>query len=251
MSNCNLPGFLVASDNLRGEVSNMKPNSQCGPLGHKRSIVRWQTLKKAVLLLSAVALAATMLPTPASAQSIGSDRPSSIQPMATEYRYVEVYIEGQEPHTILSGQNLSLSDEGIEALVRGYLSNHGLMDSQLQASQGYITCDRRTRIWYATFPDDAVVGRAQAECFGNFRWVQLTGTLRIAQPWSPDRQVAWDQVSSSRNFERMVAAPKAVCSSLDAEMWRARNDVVVRFHSGQMRTLPLRETEWYLFDCDV
>lgn len=59
------------------------------------------------------------------------------------------------------------------------------------------------------------------------------------------------QVSSSRNFERMVAAPKAVCSSLDAEMWRARNDVVVRFHSGQIRTLPLRETEWYLFDCNV
>ncbi len=184
-----------------------------------------------------------MLPTPASAQSIGSDRAGGMQPTVTEYRYVEVYIEGQEPRTILSGQNLSLSNEGIQTFVREYLSNHGLIDDQLQASQGYITCDRRTRIWYATFPDDAVVGRVQAECFGNFRWVQLTGTLRIAQPWSPDRQVAWDQVSSSRNFERMVTAPRAVCNSLDAEMWRARNDVVVRFHSGQMRSLPLRETE--------
>lgn len=220
------------------------------PITGQTSTVR-RTRKRVRFLLSTAILIAAMLPIPAAAQVTHRGGPSSHAPVTIEHRHVEVIIEGQEAHTLVSDSNVDLTEGDIDAMAQAYLSSHGIASSSTLQSRGYVTCDRRTSIWKATFPTDAVVGRVQAECFGNYDRVQLTGTLRIAEAWSPDRQVAWGQKTSSRNFERMLVAPRAICDSSDIELWRARNEVQVRFHSGQRRHLPLRETSWYLHECSA
>lgn len=230
---------------------NLRVGSRGDPPINRRSTNVRRTRKQVRILLLAMVLVVAMLPAPASAQVIPPKNPSGSPPAAIEHRYVEVYVEGLDPHTVVSEGNMNLAEAEIERQIQSYLASHGITNTSMLQSRGYITCDRRTRIWEATFPTDTVVGRIQAECFGNFDWVQLTGTLRIAEAWSPDRQVAWGQRTSSRNFERMLVALRAECDSSEVELWRARNEVQVRFHSGQRRSLPLRETPWYLFECNT
>ena len=235
---------------------NLRLRSRGDPPGNWRSTNRRRTRLRVRRLILATTLVTAMLPASmAAAEPVGSDKPAGQSPIgpvgATEYRYVEVYIEGQEPYTLLSGKNVSMTQARIDTLVQSYLSSLGIAGEQSLQSRGYVTCDRRTLIWEATFPTQAVVGRVQVECFGNFDWVQLTGTLRIAEAWSPDRQVAWGQKTSSNNFELMLVTPRAECDSDDIELWRARNDVLVRFHSGERRSLLRRETPWYLYECSA
>ena len=230
---------------------NLRSRSRGDPLAMWQSAKRRTTLKRIPVLLLTTMLMATVMPASVDAQTNPSETSSSNSLSATEYRYVEVYIEGREPYTLLSGENASWTQAHINTVVQSYLSSLGIAGVQALQSQGYVTCDRRTLILEATFPTQAVVGRVQAECFGNFDWVQLTGTLRIAEAWSPDRQVAWGQKTSSNNFELMLVTPRAECDSDDIELWRARNDVVVRWHSGERRNLLRRETPWILYECSA
>ena len=170
---------------------------------------------------------------------------------------MELYIEGQEPHVIVSGENLDLSKEEVRSLAQQYVSKHALLDNPLMngASMhvpGWIICDRFTRIWFARLPYESVVGRIGADCSGHFSWVQLTGSLSIAdegiKEWEYDS--AYGKLHRSADVD-LLTTPRARCYSYDSEVWVGRNDMLVTFHSGTTKYFDTWETAWTLIDCDV
>lgn len=95
------------------------------------------------------------------------------------------------------------------------------------------------------------MGYITAECFGNFHWVKLTGSLRIERNNARDDEVAREIDYASRNFERARVTPRAECESYDSADWRSRNDLEIRYHSGQEDDFDRRESGWKEFNCDV
>ena len=77
---------------------------------------------------------------------------------STVHNSLEVYIEGQEPQVILSGENLDLSKEEIQSLTQEYLSGDTLMSGSASRSTGWASCWRTTDHWFSSFPYESVVG---------------------------------------------------------------------------------------------
>lgn len=218
-------------------------------LPHYRGI----TLVRSVLAVAVVASVA-MFPSVSSAEAGSSAEP-------TEYRSVELYIEGHEPRVLISGVNLDLSKEGVRSLAQEYVSENApsgstAMDGTALHVPGWIVCDRFTRIWSARLPYESVVGRIGADCFGHFSWVQVTGALWIAQDNGTNRIIEWEYDSADGELNRSVdvsllTTPRARCYDDDIEVWFGRNDMVVTFHSGSTRYFQMRETDWHLIACET
>jgi len=191
--------------------------------------------------------------------TISAEPGSSDEP--TEFRSVELYIEGQKPLVLLSGENLDVSQEKIRSMARahisaGALSGHSLRSGRSLHVPGWIICDRSTYIWLSQLPYRSVVGRMGANCFGHFSWVQLTGSVWIAEDDGSSRIIDWEYDSAYGERNRSVdvellALPRARCANSDIEVWFGRNDVQVTFHSGTIRHFQTRETDSTLINCSA
>lgn len=213
-----------------------------GPSEHKRK------LRRSVLAVAIVA-SVTLLPGVSSAQTEPSIHQPSIQP--TEHHSLEIYIEGREPYVIVSGNNLELSQKKVRSLTHDYLSNRAMLRGRALRSTGWASCWRNTRHWFSGFPYDRVVSNITAECFGNFAWIKLTGSLRIERNNRSDRQVAVEIDYANENFQVANASPTVDCRNDDPKDWRARNDLEIRYHSGTEDDFLRRESAWTRFYCDA
>ena len=222
---------------------NHNPRSQCRPLNPK------QVLLRSVLAAAIVAVVA-LSPSASAAQPERAIKPTlPIEP--TVHSVLEIYIEGQEPRVILSGEDLDLSKAEIQSLTQKYLPDDAQMGGPTTQSTGYASCYRSTEHFAASHPYESVVGYITATCFGNFRWIKLTGSLRVARNNAFDDEVAVGIEYASRNWERALTKPRAACDSDGPADWRSRNDLEIRYHSGQHDDFDRWESEWLPFDCDV
>lgn len=203
-------------------------------------------------LVVAVAASVALFPSTGAAESGSSEEP-------TEFRSVELYIEGREPLVLFSGENLDVSEENIQSMARAHvpasvLSGHSLMNGKSMHVPGWIICDRSTYIWLSHLPYRSVVGRMGANCFGHFSWVQLTGSVWIANDDGSNKIMDWEYDSAYGERNRSVdvellALPRARCANDSVEVWFGRNDVQVTFHSGTIKHFQTRETDSYLINC--
>ena len=222
---------------------NREPRTQDSSLNRKQVLLR-------SVLSAAIITAVALSPSTSSAQPEPAIQPTlPIEP--TVHNSLEIYIEGQEPQVILSGENLDLSKDEIQSLTQEYLPDDTLTSGSTSQSTGWASCWRTTDHWYASFPYESVVGYITAECFGNFAWVKLTGSLRVQRNNAFDQQVAVDVDYAHEDFELARAEPRAACDSYDSTNWRSRNDLQIRYHSGQSDDFVRRESHWKEIGCDV
>ena len=206
---------------------------------------------RSILIVSLVA-SLTTIPTASSAQTIGSTDP-------TTYRDVVISVEGHEPQTIWSGEVSSYSESHINELVDEFLQLHGNGASGSTANSAassvgreVVTCDRTTDVNFHSYPYREVIGEAYAVCFGQFRWVELTGSLRLQRSWQTDRVLDEDTDTAYFLWESMNATPDALCDGTSTSAFRARNEVEITFNSGAtLRLRPRRETPWHWYRCSV
>lgn len=221
----------------------MYESRMCDRPSRRRRIRRWRVLTATIIA------SVLLLPSVSSAQAEPSIHESSIQP--SEHHSLEIYIEGQEPHVIASGKSLQLSQKKVRSLTHDYLSNQARLRGRALRSTGWASCWRNTRHWFAGFPYDRVVSNITAECFGNFAWIKLTGSLRIERDNWGDRQVAVEIDYANENFAVAKASPIVDCQNSDPKDWRARNDLEIRYHSGTEDDFLRRESAWTRFYCDA
>ena len=86
--------------NLRLRSRGDPPTKGCTTKGRR-------TCKRLRVAFLAAIVVATVMPTSAAAQVISGEVSSRSPATVTEYRHLEIYIEGQQPYTLLSGENLS------------------------------------------------------------------------------------------------------------------------------------------------
>ncbi|MCY3894134.1 MAG: hypothetical protein OXF65_12670 [Acidimicrobiaceae bacterium] len=219
---------------------------------------------KAVLVMALVASVAT-LPSTSSAQTIGSTEPKVSLTESTTYRDVVVSVDGHEPQTIWSGEASSYSEVHVNELLDDYLEERGIAGSgsvangasessgaASSARHEIVTCDRTTDLNFHTYPYREVIGEVFAMCFGQFKWVELTGTLRLKRSWRSDKVLDEETDVAYYSWEPMNATPDALCNGTSTSAFRARNVVEITFSNGRTQRLyPIRETPWHWYRCSV
>lgn len=227
-------------------------------------VLRRQRWLKAILAM-ALAASTVALPSTGSAQTIGSTEPETIHTVTTTYRDVVVAVDGHDPHTIWSGEAANYSEDHVSELLDGYLEERGVISSGSAAngasissgvtssvSYEIVTCDRTTDLRINTYPYREVIGEAFAMCLGQFKWVELTGTLRLKQRWRFDRVLDTESDVAYFSGEPMNATPGTTCNGTSTSAFRTRNEVQIAFSNGTTQWLyPKRETPWHWYRCSV
>ena len=181
------------------------------------------------------------------------------------YRDVAISVEGHEPQVVWSGEVSSYSEDHINGLVDDFMESSGNGTSRSAANGAsaasqstspvrseLVTCDRTTDLLIRTDPAREVVGETFAMCIGQFKWVVLTGSLRLKRRWRPDKVLDERENTAYYSGETMEAEPYVLCDGTSTSAFRARNDVKITFNDGRTLQLwPHRETPWHWYRCRV
>ena len=217
------------------------------------------------ILATSLAASVAALPNTSSAQVVGSTEPKTIRTESTTYRDVVVAVDGHEPQTIWSGEAANYSEGHINELLDDYLNERGIASNGsaangASASSGatssvrheVVICDRTTDLRIRTYPYREVIGEAFAMCLGQFKWAELTGTLRLKRRWRSDKVLDTETDVAYFSGESMNATPDVLCNGTSTSAFRARNEVQIAFSNGTTQWLyPIRETPWHWYRCSV
>ena len=200
----------------------------------------------------------TAIPSASSAQTAESTE-------LITYRDVAISVEGHEPQVIWSGEVSDYAENHVNGLVDDFLKSSsngtgGSAANEASAASGVtssargdiVTCDRTTDVNFHTYPYREVIGEAYAVCFGQFKWVILTGSLRLKRGWRPDKVLDEREDTAYYSWESMNATPYVLCDGTSTSAFRARNKVEITFNDGRTLTLwPHRESPWHWYRCSV